>query len=289
VSYAARYVLLFHHFRKILEAAAGEGIDVAPLKGAHLLAAVYPPGEAARPISDVDFLVRAADWGRALALLRRLGLRPRDVGYDETRMHEAGFYLDREVDPGRGGGGGSGVSALFEVHRALFEPRRYPIDHEAIWRRSRPGELEGAPCRLLAAEDHLVHAALHAAVHRLAQLPSAIRDVEMLLRRGGARGETVVERAREWRATRAVWLVLDRLDARAPDLHLAPLARARELAPPWAVRAALRVLVPRDEPAPLLAGLHHRLRAAVLWPLLFDSPAALARFVSGHPWLVLKQ
>lgn len=269
------YVLLFHHFRRILEAAAEERIDVAPLKGAHLLTSVYPPAEAARRISDVDFLVREADWRRVLALLPRLGLWPRASIYDETLMHEAGFYL--HVDEQR--------KLLFEAHRALFEPRRFPLDHEALWRRARPGEFEGAPCRRLAAEDHFVHQALHAAIHRLGALPSVLRDAEALWRRGGVEGSLVVERARDWRATRATWLVLDRLARRCPDLagDLAPLAR--DLAPPWSARASLGLLVPGDAPAAPLARRHHRARAAILWPLLFDSPALLARFVVGHPFV----
>jgi hypothetical protein len=275
VSQNALYVLLFHHFRRILEAAAEEGLAVAPLKGAHLLTSVYPPGEAARRISDVDFLVREADWHRALALLARLGLRPRDSFYDETRMQEAGFYL--HVSDER--------KLLFEVHRALFEPWRFPIDHEAMWRRARPGEFEGAPCWRLAAEDHFAHVSFHAAIHRLGGFPSALNDAEALWRHGGVEGSLVVARAREWRTTRSIWVVLDRLARRCPDLagDLAPLAR--ELSPPRAVRTTLRLLVPGDATAAPLSRLHHRAQAAVLWPLLFDSPALLARFVVGHPWL----
>jgi hypothetical protein len=271
VSTIAHHVVLLHHFRRVLEEAASRSIDVAPIKGAHLLTSVYPEG-APRRLGDVDFLVRPGDWERALEMMPSLGFSPRVAVHEEAGTHEAGFNLDV----------GTGVPLLFEAHRFLFEPRRVAIDHEALWARSAASTLDGAPCRRLAVEDHVVHACLHSALHRLMQLETVLVDLEMLLDRGAPDPDRIVDRAREWRSTRACWLLLDLLARRRPDLGAGPIAQS--LAPPRPARLALRLLVPGPGPT-RLSGLNHRLQAALLWPWLMDDVRFLARFVSGHPVL----
>jgi hypothetical protein len=82
-----QHIILFHHFRRLLEAAANEGIDVVPLKGAHLLTSVYPDDEDRGVMSDVDFLVRKQDWTRTLELMIELGFERRDHPADESLAH----------------------------------------------------------------------------------------------------------------------------------------------------------------------------------------------------------
>lgn len=77
-----------------------------------------------------------------------------------------------------------------------------------------------------------------------------------------------------------VWLCLELLEERAGDLELKPYSR--RLRPPRPVRAALRWLVP-DSLGTRLNGMHHRVQAAVFWPLMFDTPLHLIRFVATHP------
>lgn len=264
-----QHVVLFHHLRRFLERAAAAGIDAAPLKGAHLATAVYPPGEDRGPMADVDFLVRPAHWEAALGLMTDLGFRPRGGSLREAQPHEVGFLLDA----------GAAEPFLFEAHRFLLDPRRFPIDHEGIWLRSTAADFDGAPCRRLSAEDHLCFGAVHEAMHRLVNLPRTLRDVELLLGPGGAVPALAARIAREWRVTRMVWLILDLLERRRPGAGLGGAVAA--LAPPRPVRRALRRLVP-DADARLL-DLGYRQRAAVLWPLLFDSPALLARYLFFHP------
>jgi hypothetical protein len=262
-----QHVVLFHHFRGFLEAAAKEGIDAAPLKGAHVVTSVYPEGEDRGVMADVDFLVRERDWERTLALLPRLGFAPRAgwPGYpDEPEMHEAGFTLDL----------GGGRKILFEAHRFLVEPRRFFIDHEALWARSFPSDFEGVACRRLAPEDHVLFIAFHEAMHRLQNLGRAVRDLE-LLARAGADLDVVAARACSWRMRRIAWLFLSLLGEHG---------RAKSLAPPLPVRAAIRMLVP-DARATRLGLLPDRLQAAALYPLLFDDVRMLGRYVAAHPAL----
>jgi hypothetical protein len=264
-----QHVVLFHHFRLLLERAAKAGIDVAPIKGAHLVTSVYPPDEDRGMMADVDFLVRPAQWDAALRLVREEGFEPRTGELREAQIHEVGFHIDV----------GAGRPALFEAHRFLLDPRRFPLDHQGIWLRSAASDFDGVPCRRLAGEDHVCFGAVHEVMHRLTGMPRTLRDLELLLDRGGADPMLVARIAREWRVTRIVWLFLDLLDRDHPDLGLATACAA--LAPPSPVRQALRRLVPDAEAR--LWNLGYRQRAAVLWPPLFDSPALLARYLAFHP------
>ncbi len=274
-----QHIILFHHFRRLLEAAAVEGIDVAPLKGAHLLTGVYPDDEDRGVMSDVDFLVRKQDWARTLELMNELGFERRDHFADESHTHEAGFYL--QVDDTR--------KILFEPHRYLFEPDRFTIDHDALWERSFESTFDGTACRRLALEDHFCHIAFHATIHRLMSLERTVRDLDLLLRSEIV--EKIIERAREWKVTRSVWLFFSLISEVRKGVKTHHLSHGDEpnlgvaavsIAPPRPVRAAIRLMVP-DSRGTRLARLHHRIAAAVLWPVLFDNPLLVARFVANHP------
>jgi hypothetical protein len=269
-----QHIVLLHRLRRILEAAAECGIDIAPIKGAHLLTSVYGRDEDRGPMADVDFLVRPGDWDRARQMMVELGFAARAMGRwlpEEPSSHEAGFNL--ELADGR--------KILIEVHRYLFDPSRLPIDHDALWSRSVASTLDDAPCRRLAAEDHFVHLVLHATVHRLMQLERTVTDLELLLlRRGGIDLEIVVARAHEWRARHATWLFLSLLAERAQESGCS--AAGKKLAPSAPVRKLLRWVVP-DASGHRFGHLHHRLQAAIMWPLLFDSPLDVLRLVGGHP------
>ena len=271
-----QHIVLFHHFRRVLEAAARENIAIAPLKGAHLLTSVYPPDRDRGMMSDVDFLVKPADYLRTVALMETLGFTRRDHFADEGQLFEMGFYYDL----------GEGRQILFELHRYLFEHDRFPLDHESIWDRAVPSDFEGVPCLRLSAEDHFCHIALHTVLHRLAGLERSVDDLRLLVESGTLRLEEVVERAREWRVTRSVWFFLDYLAEICPEQHLENHATAIE--PPKPIVVWFRMLG-KERTREWLARTHHRVQAAVIWPFMFDSPVQVARFVTGHPlvWKML--
>ncbi|MCP4600035.1 MAG: nucleotidyltransferase family protein [Proteobacteria bacterium] len=267
-----QYVVLFHHFRRFLTAAADVGIDVAPLKGAHLLTSIYPNDEDRGMLADVDFLVRPEHFEKAGELLEELGFYHGEEHFPEVSQHEAAYYFD--IDDDR--------SIMFEVHCFLFDPIRFPIDHNGLWARSERSDFEGIPCRRLAPEDHFVHIAFHAGLHRLMILERTLRDIELLVRNGRLDLDAVVTRAREWKTTRVVWLILKLVDKACPDLGLGSFAR--RLAPALPIRTALGLLVPDGSTSTRLSGMHHRLQAGLLWMWIFDSPVQVARFVVTHPF-----
>ncbi|MCK9462686.1 MAG: nucleotidyltransferase family protein [Proteobacteria bacterium] len=268
-----QHVVLFHHFRRFLVEAAKAGLDAAPLKGAHLVTSVYPADADRGVMADVDFLVRPEQFERAGSLLEGLGFYRKPLEEAGRATHERAYYLDV----------GGGRHIMFEAHRHLFDPVRFPLDHEGLWRRSAASEFDGAPCRRLAPEDHYVHIVFHDTLHRLTSLGRTLRDLELLARHGDADLDLIIYRAREWRLTRAVWLLTKRVDASAPELGLSRIVR--ELAPARSVRAALELVVPEGRTETRLSRLHHRLQAALLWPLILDSPLQAARLAITHPYV----
>jgi hypothetical protein len=266
---------LFHHFRRFLEAAWKKGIDVAPLKGAHLLTSVYPEGEDRGMLADVDFLVRPADWETALDLLVDLGFVRRQnprrpITFEE--FHEAGFTLSL----------GENSKILFEPHRRLIQTARHPIDYDALWRRSYESTFDGAPCRRLSASDHFLHAAVHMTTNFFARPGRGLRDMELLIEKGGADLEEIAARAFEWECVRSTWFALALLNEVAP--HLGAGAFLKKLEPPAHIRAAARLLTPdargfRRDDLPL------RVKEAVFFPLLLDGPRPLLRFCRYYFWL----
>lgn len=264
-----QYVVLFHHFRRFLEEAAREGIDVAPLKGAHLVTSVYPEGEDRGMLSDVDFLVRPEDFARAGPVLSRIGFVrvPWSRGRlaTEKTFYEAGFALDV----------GGGRHILFELHRHLIQPARHAIDDAALWRRSHSSTFEGAPCRRLSQDDHFLHGIIHMMSHQFVSPQRGLRDLELLLRSGNVDLDTVAHRAREWECARATWIALCMLHERCPE----PVTRhvLDGLSPPHLPRRVVRFLVP-DEGGFRYSDLGDRAREAVLWPWLLDGPRPALRF-----------
>ncbi len=272
-----QHIMLLHHLRRFLEVAAAEGIDAAPLKGAHLITGVYPPGEDRGAMSDVDMLVRPRDFEGAGRVLESLGYVRRELPgrrRTEEEFYEAGYALELE----------GGRRVFFELHRYLVQPQRNPVDYEALWGRSTASELDGAPCRRLTSEDHLLHAAMHLMTDRFEAPGRALRDAQHLIGRGGADLPVAVKRAGRWRCARALWLMLSLLAESAPESRslLDPLLVM--LRPPAPAQAILRALVPG--PGGLRwPDLDMRTGQALLWPSLFDGPRDLVSFGAHYLWL----
>jgi hypothetical protein len=278
MSVTAQYVILFYYFRRFLEEAAARKIDVAPLKGAHLLTSVYPEGEDRGPMADVDFLVRPEDWEKTFEILSKMGfvqktLPGRRATSDE--FYEAGFYLsisDRE-------------RILFEPHRFLVQPRRLSIDYNALWARASASTFDGAPCRRLCTEDHILHAAVHLTTHFFNLGKRWIKDLALLFSNGKPDFDVLASRAFAWRVQRAAWLAFSLLDEADSSLGLTALCR--RLAPAASVHRLLRFLVPESSGFRFSnAGL--RLSEAIFWPAIFDQTSDLARFAAYYANLRLR-
>lgn len=264
-----RNIILFHHFRRFLELANSQEIEIIPLKGAHLISTVYPEDVDRGVLCDVDFLVRPEFFDEIGRILSMQGFYQRSGKPYKEERHEAAYYLNIS----------SQHRIMFEVHRALA---RYPIDHDGIWERSKSSKFDGVPCRYLSDEDAYVYSVLHELFHRFMWLSRTVQDLTMLLRYGSVDLDVVVARSKEWRLTRAVWTISRLVQRHDVTLGLNDMLKA--LQPTTVTQKVINYLVP-DDSATRLFGLHHRLQAILLWTWLLDSKTQLAHRVLTHPYL----
>ena len=201
----ARHVVMSRDLAALLRALAGESIPVIPLKGAFLAETVYPH-PAARPMSDVDVLVRETDRLRADEVLRGLGYRP------GTDAHSWAFDVAYDAAAFYDGPGGARV----DVHWRLINDPRYAWNHaeaDAVWDRAVPVTLAGEPALALAPEDLVLSLAAHLAIHHGLSGLLWYWDLKLVLDRWAATldADALVARAERWRVRRALHFVLRRL------------------------------------------------------------------------------
>lgn len=148
-------------------------VPAISLKGPWLAQRLY--GDAAlRLYSDLDLLVRRADFARSEELLSGLGFSAsgRRDGYAQTWT--------------RG-------SIILELHDDVENPRAFDFGIEAAWDRAQHAEFNGVPARLLAPSDELRFLCLHGARHRFERL-SHVLDLVLAFRRlAGPRSATQSE------------------------------------------------------------------------------------------------
>ena len=269
-----QHIILFHYFGQILKRAADEQIDIIPLKGAHLLTTVY--GDENRgPMADVDFMVRDSDWQKTIILMEQLEFTQRELPFTEIDTHEIGFNMAL----------GGDKKILIELHRFLFNPERFYIDHDALWGRAYKSTFDNISRMRMADEDIFCHIAFHGAIHRLMQMKRALRDLELLLKHTDLSPLLIAERAKEWECTRAVWFFLELLKDKIDKPGLSEAISS--IKPPYHIRIALLALV-KDGEQTRITSLHHRSQAAIIWPLMFDTKKQLIKMLAHHPVSPLK-
>lgn len=278
VSAVAESSVQLDSLAQISAAFAESGLPLVLLKGAALGQTVYD-APTQRTMSDIDIWLPAADMPTAARLLARLGYRSslkvdRPFALQQLSQGEIRF-----VRPGWEVG-------LVETHWSPFPGwwlrRTAAVDDAAIW--ARLERLGDAPhVYHLAAEDMVIHLAVHTAVNHQFGM-SALRslvDVALTAQKRGVNWLVVAQRARDWRVGTAVYTMLDLLDqligADGLEAALAPLK-------PTAWR--LRLLHTLIRPATVLAG--HDLRTGwqryLLLLLLVDRPQDMARLMYRTLW-----
>jgi hypothetical protein len=134
------------------------------LKGAALAHQVYDHPRL-RPMRDVDLLIRAADAGRALDVLRHCGFRPGGSAVPARHHHMEG--MAKTLD---------GATVTIELHHELMvrTPFVRPRNYDDVIRQSQSFEWGGTTWRTLGPEDMLWHVYAHAFVINPLR-PGAIR------------------------------------------------------------------------------------------------------------------
>ncbi len=134
------------------------------LKGAALAHQVYDHPRL-RPMRDVDLLIRKADAGRAVDVLKHCGFRPGGPVVPPRHHHLQG--MARTLD---------GATVTIELHHEVMvrTPFVKPRSYQDVIQRSQPFEWGGTTYRTLGPEDMLWHVYAHAFVINPLR-PGAIR------------------------------------------------------------------------------------------------------------------
>lgn len=219
----------FDVVKRVLERFNAAGIPVIVLKGIALAEFVY--GKiGARPMADIDLLVKIEDAERAVALLLRDGFR--EGGKPELRPgFDREFRVEKELlSP-------NPASQMVEVHWRLTAPlfaSRF-VNYDQVWARATPVEIEQQKTLVLSAEDWLLHQAAHAVYkHRHIGLLD-LMDAHQLVLHFGARlnWDAVLQIGAQCRWLPALAVMLDRAAAilgTPVPMHALERARAFQLA-----------------------------------------------------------
>ena len=148
---AARNILLSRELATLLRAFEEQQVRCAPLRGLDLAERLY--GDiTARPMGDLDLLVRKEDLAEVATILQGLGYRgiDRRAGFAQAFCNTLEFYKDRHG------------WIIVEPHWTIaYPPFVDRVDMEGVWRRCSRGRVVGVDTWLLAPEDLLFHLCLH--------------------------------------------------------------------------------------------------------------------------------
>jgi len=183
----------------VLQCLRSPGIPVIVLKGAYLAEAVYRD-VALRPMCDVDLMVPRADLARAEAVLLDVGGVHRQFEGIES-SNKWSSHLPKIV-----------VRDLaVEIHWTIVSPVG-PVraDIGGLWEMARPALTAGVEVLSLSPEDLLLHLCLHFCYRDGCTGLRSLCDIAETIHhfRGEMDWPQVVDRAREWGATRHVGLAL---------------------------------------------------------------------------------
>jgi hypothetical protein len=206
---AALAVSLERLLLQVAERLTVEGIEVRVLKGPALAHIDYPE-PALRSFSDIDLLVRTADFGSAIAVLEAAGGR-RNV--PEIRP---GF--DRRFGKGATVSMPGGLEV--DLHRTFVAgPLGLTIDLDELFASSTLFELADRKLEGLAAEERFLQICFNAGLGRPAGL-HALRDVAQFALAEELDLDRVFDLARRWqaqavvaRAVNLTWSTLDLADS----------------------------------------------------------------------------
>ncbi len=148
---AARNMLLASELSAVLRACEDHRVPCAPVRGPALAEQLY--GDiTARPMGDLDVLVRKDDVPRVAAILRSLGFRQLDrrPGFAEAFSYTLVFLKDRHG------------WLIVEPHWTIvYPPFVERLDMTGVWARCVRGRVLGVESWVLGREDLLLHLGLH--------------------------------------------------------------------------------------------------------------------------------
>lgn len=201
---AGRNQLLWQEISAIADLFHQHQIALLVLKGAALLATVYPD-KALRQMADIDLLVAEETIGKAVELLQRRGYQAKSqLGETITDHFTILHHLPPFIHPGS--------KICIELHLTVAPPQRtYSVDSADLWAAAQPLPAVGPSALTLAAEDLLLYTCMHATYRHLFELGARfLCDVDAIVRHYQASldWERIVARAQEWQWGNGVFLGL---------------------------------------------------------------------------------
>lgn len=219
-----RMQLLSQRLQETLKTFAARGIPVILLKGA-AVGALTDPTFRARPMGDLDLLVRREDVNRARTAIIDSGwpvtTDPRLLDLLQDQHHLPPFVSP--LLPG----------LRLELHVELFAiGHSFTLSHEAIWRDSRPASAPFEGARLLSPEHMLLHACAHFAWQHSMRFAAwrTVRTVAAVASEPLLSWDALVREARAAKALTVCYWTL-RIAQRLSSLDV-PAATMAQLAPP---------------------------------------------------------
>jgi hypothetical protein len=205
---------------RVLSALRHADIPVIVLKGWAYISLVYGGDQGQRSYADIDLLVQPADAARADGIMRELC-------YQESYTEMWPGYWRRYGGSRHYKSAGESASAAegfsFDLHQGLFAipfyDRRIPL--EPLFRRARPVQVADVEVQALQAEDDLVHACGHLALHhRYEGSLSRYYEMAAVIRQAGPAFDwnAVVTRAVAWRLIAPLQRVVGHLVALWPGV-----------------------------------------------------------------------
>lgn len=201
LSTATRNTLALYDAEILLNAFQKACIPAAGLKGVYLLEHIYPD-IGARPMNDIDLLVRKQDLPKCLEIMQELGYKT------TTYFNLADGNFDTKHVPPMVKPGG----VLVELHWSLLEEDEpFTIDAEALWERMVPAIIANVGAFSLGIEDLILHLCMHLTYQHYLNLGlRGLVDIALVIHkfRPEIDWQKLVEIARSWRAEKVAALTL---------------------------------------------------------------------------------
>jgi len=265
-----RMQLLSQRLQETLKVFAARGIPLILLKGA-AVGALTDPTFRARPMSDLDLLVKREDVERAKAAIIDAGWTfttdPRLLDLLQDQHHLPPFFSP--LLPG----------LRLELHVELLAVgNSFTLTHDAIWRDSQPAPAPFEGARLLSLEHMLLHVCAHFAWQHSMRFAAwrTVRTIAAIAAQPALSWERLEREARNAKALTSCYWTL-RIAERLSSLRVPPEVMTK-LAPPtpeW-----LRRMLERHFIAELAMGESPTSPSVALTRLLWR--AALRPKWSGH-------
>ncbi|MCO5186202.1 MAG: nucleotidyltransferase family protein [Anaerolineae bacterium] len=164
-----RNAVMTEDFLTVTHALSQAGIPSLALKGVALANTVYP-SVGLRYFDDLDLLVQPDSADAALVVLRQLGYIPHPRARSGDWHHRIPY-----THPQRG--------TTIEIHTDVVRRFRPGWNSAELWQRATALSLQGQNICVLACEDALIHAALHARHTRFSRI-NAFTDAALLVKSG---------------------------------------------------------------------------------------------------------